>query len=69
MEHGNNIDPTYLIPIEHISCPGCGLKYGHHNTKVDIHSEECSSCVKKMGYDNVELVDAHKFIERILGIG
>ena len=63
-----NIDKIYLIPVEEISCPGCGRKYGHHNTKVDIISEECSSCVKTFGYEDTDLVDSKYFIEVILGI-
>lgn len=62
-----NIDKKYGIPVEEISCPGCGRKYGHHKTKVDIDSEECSACVKKFSRENVELVDAEYFIEKILG--
>ncbi len=63
----NIIDKKYHVPIENISCPGCGQKYGHHNTKVDINSEECSSCVKKWCFENVELVTATYFIEIHLG--
>lgn len=62
-----NIDNKYRIPVEEISCPGCGRKYGHHKTKVDIISEECSSCVKEYGYKEVDLISADKFIESILG--
>jgi hypothetical protein len=63
-----NIDKIYGVPVEEISCPGCGRKYGHHKTKVDINSQECSSCVKIFGYTDVKLVDAKYFIEKILGI-
>ena len=56
------IDYKYGIPVEYISCPGCGQKYGHHNTKVDIVSQECSSCAKK--YKKVELIDAHEYITK-----
>ncbi len=62
-----NIDKKYGIPVKEISCPGCGRKYGHHNTKVDVNSEECSSCVKEFGYEDVEFVTAKEFIETILG--
>lgn len=63
-----NIDKEYLISIEEISCPGCGRKYGHHNTKVDIKSEECSACVKEFRSSiDIELVEASYFIEEILG--
>lgn len=61
------IDSKYGIPVEEISCPGCGQKYGHHNTKVDKISQECSTCVKKFGYKEVELVESKEFIEKILG--
>ena len=54
------------LPQEHISCPGCGRKYGHHNTKVDIHTEECSSCCKEMGYSDCEYVTAEEFIENYI---
>ncbi len=59
------IDKKYGVPIEEISCPGCGLKYGHHKTKVDINSQECSICAKKC-YINIKLVTAEYFIEKIL---
>lgn len=62
-----NIDKKYGIPVEEISCPGCGRKYGHHKTKVDIKSEECSACINKFPREDVELVDAEYFIEKILG--
>lgn len=61
------IDNKYRIPIEEISCPGCGQKYGHHKTKVDINSQECSKCVKEFGYEDVKLVSATHFIESVLG--
>ena len=63
----DNIDEKYLIPKGYISCPGCGRRYGHHNTKVDINTEECSSCVKKFDNDEeAEFVSAQFFIEEIL---
>ena len=61
-----DIDKKYGIPIKEISCPGCGRKYGHHKTKVDLNSEECSSCCKQYNRENVELVEAKYFIEEIL---
>jgi hypothetical protein len=63
-----NIDRKYRIPIEQISCPGCGRKYGHHGTKVDTISQECSSCVKIFKYTNYNLIDAKLFIENYLEI-
>ena len=62
----DEIDKKYNVPKDMISCPGCGQRYGHHNTKVDTESEECSSCVKQAGYDNINLVDADTFIRSIL---
>lgn len=63
-----NIDKEYMIPIEEISCPGCGRKYGHHRTKVDIRSQECSACATEfIPKDDLELVEATYFIEEILG--
>ena len=63
-----SIDKDYMIPIEEISCPGCGQKYGHHNTKVDIKSEECSACAKEFRESKeLELVEASYFIEQVLG--
>lgn len=62
-----NIDKKYGIPVEEISCPGCGRKYGHHRTKVDINSQECSKCALDFGRKKVEMVDATYFIEEILG--
>lgn len=61
------IDKKYGVPVEQISCPGCGQKYGHHNTKVDLNSQECSTCAKERG-EPVELVSAKIFIEDILDI-
>ena len=63
-----NIDNKYRVPIEEISCPGCGRKYGHHKTKVDTISQECSSCVKEFKYKEYNLVESREFIEDILGI-
>lgn len=60
------IDKKYGIPVDEISCPGCGRKYGHHNTKVDINSQECSVCAEEFNYKNIELVDADYFIETVL---
>lgn len=62
------IDKKYGVPKEEISCPGCGLRYGHHNTKVDINSHECSKCVKEFKRDNVKLISAKEYIENYLGI-
>lgn len=39
-----NIDKKYRIPVEEISCPGCGRKYGHHKTKVDTKSRVLFLC-------------------------
>lgn len=65
---GNDrIDKTYGVPLSEISCPGCGQKYGHHNTKVDVVTQECSSCVKERGGDQDDLVTAQDFIENTLG--
>lgn len=61
------IDKKYGIPVEEISCPGCGQKYGHHKTKVDVISQECSKCAKDRG-DDVKLVSAETFIEEYLDI-
>jgi hypothetical protein len=61
------IDKKYLVPVEEISCPGCGQKYGHHNTNVDLISQECSKCCKSRD-DVVEMVSAKFFIESILEI-
>lgn len=63
-----NIDKKYGVPVELISCPGCGQKYGHHNTKVDTISEECSSCVKQYQRDEFDFVSAKDFIENFLEI-
>jgi hypothetical protein len=63
----DNIDKIYGVPIKEIACPSCGRKYGHHKTKVDMISQECSSCVKEFGYKEVNFVDAKVFIEETLG--
>ena len=61
------IDNKYKIPIEEILCPGCGLRYGHHNTQVDLISQECSKCCKDQGYEEIKLASATYFVEQILG--
>lgn len=62
-----DIDKKYGVPVENISCPGCGQKYGHHNTKVDVNTEECSKCAKDRGGE-LNLVTAKEFIEETLEI-
>jgi 4-hydroxy-3-methylbut-2-en-1-yl diphosphate synthase IspG/GcpE len=54
-----SIDSKYRVPIEEISCPGCGRR------KI---SQECSSCVKEFKYKEYNLVSSKEFIENILGI-
>lgn len=61
----DSIHHVYMIPYEYISCPGCGQVYGHHNTKVDLNSEECSKCAKDRG-NELELVNSKYFIEEII---
>jgi hypothetical protein len=51
-----------MLSCKEGKCPGCGLEYGHHNTKVDINSQECSSCVNKFKYKDVKLVSAEEFL-------
>lgn len=43
------IDSAYLVPIEDISCPGCGQRFGHHGSLSCTDCEECSSCHKGRG--------------------
>lgn len=62
-----DIDRKYGVPLEEISCPGCGQRYGHHKTKVDTVSQECSTCAKEQGYKTVELMDADRYIQEVLG--
>lgn len=61
------IDEKYRVPVEEISCPCCGQRYGHDGTGVDLNSEECSECVEEYGYEDVRLVSAEDFIENVLG--
>jgi hypothetical protein len=63
-----NIDKKYGVPVEEISCPGCGRKYGHHKTSVDIISQECSACVKEFGYKEYQFISSTEFIEEVLEI-
>lgn len=64
----DEVDKVYGVPKEEISCPSCGFKYGHHRTKVDKNSEECSKCaIEKYGKDKVDLISAAVFIQEILG--
>lgn len=63
------IDRKYGIPVEEISCPGCGLKYGHHKTKVCSHCNECSKCCWcKDRNETPNLMNADIFIQEILEI-
>jgi hypothetical protein len=66
MSHKQDIDETYMVPMELISCPGCGERYGHNGTKVDMISAECSECVDRMCYVENELINADEFIHTIL---
>lgn len=67
----DNIDKYYGIPKEEISCPSCGLKYGHHKTKVCKKCELCTSCVKDSSPCDIckdkEIITAKDFIENVLG--
>lgn len=62
----NDINKKYGVPNKMVSCPGCGLVYGHHNTKVDTISQECSTCVKAFKYPEVNLIKAEEFIKILL---
>lgn len=64
---GYNIDKTYGVPKEDISCPSCGQRYGHHNTLVDANSQECSKCAKEQNYKKQNLMSACIFITTVLG--
>lgn len=63
----HNTNKKYGVPKEEISCPGCGQVYGHHNTKVDINSQECSKCAENSEYPDIELMEADKYITEVLG--
>lgn len=58
------IDKKYRVPIEEISCPGCGQRYGHHNTKV---CEECAECSTCCWCDDKTLISPEEFIEEVIG--
>jgi len=53
-------DKVYPVPKEMISCPACGQRYGHHNTKVCKNCEECSKCCM---CEEQKFVPAKQFIE------
>jgi len=55
-----DIIEKYGMPREHVSCPGCGQVYGHHNTKVCKNCEECSLCCM---CKTPNLVKAEQFIK------
>ena len=44
MKNKDDIDKDWGVPLKYISCPGCGQKYGHHNTKACENCQECSTC-------------------------
>jgi hypothetical protein len=60
------IDKKYGVPKEEISCPGCGLKYSHHNTLVDTISQECSKCCEYRD-NETNFISGTSYIEEILG--
>ncbi len=63
------IDKEYLIPIDDISCPNCGRRYGHHNSLVETNTELCKPCfIKKPSSYNIKpkYVTGQKFIHFIL---
>lgn len=66
MKDITEISKKWGMPKEECSCPSCGYEYGHHKTKVDSISEECSTCVKKSGYKKVNLITAEDFIAKLL---
>lgn len=68
------LDKLYRIPSKEISCPGCGQKYGHHNTSVCPDCQECSKCCvdskRALQLDSCNkenYMSAKKYIEEILG--
>jgi len=63
---GCEISKKWGVPVEEVSCPDCGMQYGHHKTKVDTISELCSVCVKERSYKKVNLVDADKYVSEML---
>jgi hypothetical protein len=64
----SSLRKIFGIPREEVSCPGCGRLYGSNNTKVDIISQECSTCVASKGRSPVKLIDAVKFVKYLLSI-
>jgi len=58
-----DIDKKYGVPSKDISCPGCGLKYGHHNTGVCVNCEECSKCCR---CSQKTIIKADEFIVNIV---
>ena len=54
------IDTDYGVPVEYISCPGCGKKY---RGKVCDECEECSKCCQ---CETPRLIPATEMIQKIL---
>ena len=50
-------------PREEFTCPSCGQLYGHHNTKVDPVSEECSACIDITQV--LHFISAKEFIKQL----
>jgi len=59
----NGVDKQYGIPVEDMSCPSCGRKYGHHNTRVCTYCEECSSCCTCKGRKVISVEEFMKSLE------
>jgi len=43
-ENGSRIHEPSGLPVEHVSCPGCGYVYGYRARKVCPECQECSEC-------------------------
>lgn len=39
-----DIDEDTGLPVEDVSCAGCGMRYGAYRRKVCVSCHECSAC-------------------------
>lgn len=62
MKTYGSIDEEYGLPLEEISCPGCGRSYKRQRT-VCRNCQECKSCCKKHPCDAPHYVPACVVIE------
>ena len=44
--NGSRIHEPSGLPVENVSCPGCGFVYGYRKRTVCPECQECSECCR-----------------------